>query len=813
MHSPLFSLSLIFTFFLLSSATHIHHHRRLLHQPFFPFNHPTSTSSINKTKPPSPSPPFHPFFSLFPPPPPPSPSFDDLTTFPANISSLILPHSSHSSNNSINSKFIGILISVSILSAAFVTLLVLFFFLYHHRPQREDKSYDDDKRSDSLQPVLPNTTPSNIDIGRATKKKLPLVSFREVNEDVAQSSTASDDDFVPNYQRLESPELHPLPPLARQHFKQHPKIGEAGSFEDDKEEFFSPGASSGDKGSSQNQNQYMSYSSSNDSLSNSPSGELKSLVKFPARSRFTFPPVEQMSMSSSSISSGSTHNSPDSQISSSSAQNPELSMSKFGNSGRYVPIKIPPPPPLPPKLRFWWAINARSSTVLKPRVLVENGGPSMPRLFQSANGNSESSKAVERRNEESMKPKLKPLHWDKVRASSDRAMVWDQLKPSSFWLNEEMFETLFTVNSSNLNSKDGVRHPIITVMNQENQVLHLKKSQNIAILLRALQITSDEVYEALVEGNANTLGTELLETLIKMAPTKEEEQKLKDIKDESQFQLGPAEEFLKAVLDIPFAFKRVDAMLYIASFDSEVEYLKRSFQTLKTACEELRNSKTFVKLLEAVLKTGNRMNVGTNRGDARAFKLDTLLKLVDIKGADGKTTLLHFVIHETIRAEGPRLSDADEADLTPNLEKNHQSSSRDEAEFRNGLQVILNLSHELANVKKAAAMDSDILSNEVAKLEAGIAKITDVLKLNQELVLDESSRKFSESMNGFLNKAEGEIINIQAQEDVALSMVKELTEYFHGDLAAKEESRLIRIFMVVRDFLSILDQVCKDLGK
>jgi hypothetical protein len=30
------------------------------------------------------------------------------------------------------------------------------------------------------------------------------------------------------------------------------------------------------------------------------------------------------------------------------------------------------------------------------------------------------------------RPKLKPLHWDKVRASSDRAMVWDQLKSSSF---------------------------------------------------------------------------------------------------------------------------------------------------------------------------------------------------------------------------------------------------------------------------------------------------------------------------------------------------------------------------------------------
>lgn len=63
-----------------------------------------------------------------------------------------------------------------------------------------------------------------------------------------------------------------------------------------------------------------------------------------------------------------------------------------------------------------------------------------------------------------------------------------------------MIEILFTINSSNLNSKDGIRRPNIPVVNQENQVLDLKKSQNIAILLRALQITNDEVCEALLEG-------------------------------------------------------------------------------------------------------------------------------------------------------------------------------------------------------------------------------------------------------------------------------------------------------------------------
>lgn len=67
-----------------------------------------------------------------------------------------------------------------------------------------------------------------------------------------------------------------------------------------------------------------------------------------------------------------------------------------------------------------------------------------------------------------------------------------------------------------------------------------------------------------------------------MAPTKEEERKLKEYKEnDSPTKLGHAEKFLKAVLDVPFAFKRVDVMLYITNFASEVEHLKRSFDTLE----------------------------------------------------------------------------------------------------------------------------------------------------------------------------------------------------------------------------------------
>lgn len=208
----------------------------------------------------------------------------------------------------------------------------------------------------------------------------------------------------------------------------------------------------------------------------------------------------------------------------------------------------------------------------------------------------------------------------------------------------------------------------------------------------------------------------------------------------------------------------------------------------------------FLKLLEAVLKTGNRMNVGTNRGDAHAFKLDTLLKLADVKGADGKTTLLHFVVQEIIRSEGARFSSENHAVE----EANNDAKCR-----KLGLQVVSSLTSELSNVKKAAVMDAEVLSTYVSKLAKGITNVNEILELNME----ENSRssKFRESITSFLNNAEEEIFKIQAQERLALSLVKEITEYFHGN-SAMEEPHPFRIFTVVRDFLTVLDRVCKEVG-
>ncbi|KAH6808322.1 formin-like protein 6 [Perilla frutescens var. frutescens] len=424
------------------------------------------------------------------------------------------------------------------------------------------------------------------------------------------------------------------------------------------------------------------------------------------------------------------------------------------------------------------------------------------RLVEEVNKGVHSSEKFNAENKEGSRPKMKQLHWDKVRATADRATVWDHLKSTSFQLNEGAMESLFGCNSVTPVPKEATRKFVLPCSEQENRILDSKKSQNIAILLRALNVTREEVSEALLDGNQEGLGPELFETLVKMAPSKEEEIKLREYNDEIS-KLGPAERFLKAILDIPFAFKRVEALLYKANFNTEVKYLRKSFQTLEEASEELKNSRLFLKLLEAVLRTGNHMNDGTNRGDAKAFKLDTLLKLVDIKGKDGKTTLLHFVVQEVIKSEGSG------ADSTGENRPQKSNLKFNEEDFKKeGLQVVAGLSKELGNVKKAAGMDSDVLSSYVSKLEMGLQTVRQVLQFENHIMHD----KFVDSMKVFQEEAVDEISRVKAEERKALSLVKEVTQYFHGD-DAKREGHPLRIFMVIRDFLSILDNVCKDVGR
>ncbi|XP_045088741.1 formin-like protein 13 [Aegilops tauschii subsp. strangulata] len=460
-------------------------------------------------------------------------------------------------------------------------------------------------------------------------------------------------------------------------------------------------------------------------------------------------------------------------------------------------LRPPRPPPLP-RQRLLRPMPAESP----PPAALANLALTSPPEASVLNREAESSDVQP--GGSTRPPSLKPLHWDKLRAISGRTTVWDQVKNSdSFRVDEAAMENLFPQNSTA--AAAGNSGQAAARGGQHSRLLDPKRLQNVAIMLKALNVTADEVIGALVHGNLEDK-PELYETLAKMAPTKEEELKLKDYSGDLS-KIDPAERFLKDVLNVPFAFKRVDAMLYRANFDAEVNYLRKSFGTMEAACSDLRSSNLFLKLLDAVLKTGNRMNDGTNRGEARAFKLDTLLKLADIKSTDGKTTLLHFVVQEIIRSEG---FDSDQ----PETNNPGTGSASKERFKKDGLKVLAGLSSELSNVRKAATLEMDTLSGNLLRLATDLEKVRLVLQLRETCARQESSGAgFFESMDGFLGRAQAEIGSMKMAERSALQRVKETTQYFHGDGNMEEPSQPLRVFMVVTEFLLILDRVCRDVGR
>lgn len=202
------------------------------------------------------------------------------------------------------------------------------------------------------------------------------------------------------------------------------------------------------------------------------------------------------------------------------------------------------------------------------------------------------------------------------------------------------------------------------------------------------------------------------------------------------------------------------------------------------------------------------MNVGTIRGGARAFKLDALLKLADVKGTDGKTTLLHFVVQEIVRSEGLKVSESIMGKIEQRS-KTRKAEDREEDYRRMGLDLVSGLSTELCNVKKTATIDLDVLANSVSNLSAGITDIQHLVH-DKNLAMEEKTSGFVHSMRSFLNSAERTLKELQEDENRVLLRVREITEYFHGDVS-KDEPNPLRIFVIVRDFLGMLDHVCKEL--
>ncbi|KAL6552501.1 hypothetical protein OROHE_007865 [Orobanche hederae] len=340
--------------------------------------------------------------------------------------------------------------------------------------------------------------------------------------------------------------------------------------------------------------------------------------------------------------------------------------------------------------------------------------------------------------------------------------------------DEEMIEFLFGYAPAGKNRNEAKKEsPSNHPSTESIRLIDPEKAEILHCMLRAFNICTEEASDALEEGNE--LPSEVIQTLLKLAPTADEELKLRLYHGEISELYAP-ERFLRTLVNIPFAFKRLESLLFMCTIEEITKTLKESFIVFEAACTEMQESRLFRKLLEAVLKTGNNMNGGT-----QAFKLDKLLKLSGVKGTDGKTTISHIVFQEIIRSEG---------------------EESDEQLRIDGLQVVSGIGNELQNVKKAAVLDAGRLTGTVAKLGHMLTKLRDFL--NSDMKNVEVDKGFHQTLRSFVQNTEFNVMWLLEEEKRIMTLVKNTSDYFQGN-AGKNEG--LRLFVIVRDFLDILDKL------
>ncbi|KAI3824940.1 hypothetical protein L1987_06413 [Smallanthus sonchifolius] len=407
---------------------------------------------------------------------------------------------------------------------------------------------------------------------------------------------------------------------------------------------------------------------------------------------------------------------------------------------------------------------------------------------------------------------LKPLHWEKVNANVGHTTAWDKMDDGSFRFDGDLMEAMFGTIAANKKSPRENTSPtpktkLKSGPPSQRFILDTHKSQNIAIILRSLTVSRQEIIDCLLEGKGLDIDT--LEKLTKIRPTNEEQQLILNY-DQDIARLADAESFLYHVLrPVPSAFTRFNAMFFRLSYTSEVSELKNTLQTLEMACKELRTRGLFVKLLEAVLKAGNRMNVGTSRGNAQAFDLNSLLKLSDVKSSDGKATLLHFVVEEVVRLEGKRCMINRNHSLRKGTVSSTSDASRGIDYIRLGLPVVGGVSSEFCDVKKAAAIDHDALLRSCSGLSDRLGEIA---KTMEECGGDSDGRGFWREIESFVERAKQEIQVLREDQERVIGLVKKTNEYYRAGASKDKGKKLFQLFVIVKGFLEMVDKACIDIA-
>ncbi|KAL0973634.1 hypothetical protein UPYG_G00207560 [Umbra pygmaea] len=242
---------------------------------------------------------------------------------------------------------------------------------------------------------------------------------------------------------------------------------------------------------------------------------------------------------------------------------------------------------------------------------------------------------------------MKRVNWSKI--------VPQEMAENCFWIKvkEERFENedLFAQLSLGFSSRTKVKKEMDETDNKTTQfkkkakelrILDAKTAQNLSIFLGSFRLPYEEIRDIVLEVDEERLSESLIQNLIKNLPEQKELSALAELKSEYE-ELCEPEQFGIVMSSVKLLRSRLNGILFKLTFEEQVNNIRPDIMNVTFACEEVKKSDGFHKLLEVVLLVGNYMNAGSRNAQTFGFHVNFLCKLRDTKSADQNTTLLHFL--------------------------------------------------------------------------------------------------------------------------------------------------------------------------
>uniref|UniRef100_A0A8C5IMS6 Diaphanous related formin 3 n=1 Tax=Junco hyemalis TaxID=40217 RepID=A0A8C5IMS6_JUNHY len=314
------------------------------------------------------------------------------------------------------------------------------------------------------------------------------------------------------------------------------------------------------------------------------------------------------------------------------------------------PHPFPPPPPPPPPLPSNGAIPPPPPPPPPPPLLNSLGAPlgfagappppPLPGLPGIQWSPPSCALPFGMKPKKEFKPEvtMKRLNWSKIRPQ--------EMTESCFWVkaeedkyeNADMLCKLELTFCCQKREKKSIKKRI-----KELKVLDPKIAQNLSIFLGSFRVPYEEIKMMILEVDETQLSESMIQNLIKHLPEQEQLNALSKFKNEYN-NLSEPEQFGVVMSNVKRLRPRLSAILFKLQFEEQVNNIKPDIMAVSAACEEIKKSKSFSKLLELVLLMGNYMNAGSRNAQTFGYNLSSLCKLKDTKSADQKTTLLHFLV-------------------------------------------------------------------------------------------------------------------------------------------------------------------------